>query len=209
MEEKKSIKINFMSIVSIMTLIVMGIGSTFAYFTASAAGGLQNATVSSLKIIMNLKIAPLYNGKAVLPTNDEDIERAFRNKCEDDYGNGACIAYTIEIENIGAEQEGIATFFAESETITNLKYVILDNENDYAIVKGPTNAMEVDEELSGIPIKLGKDNDRKLITVVLWLSNLDEPQDHEQGGVFEGQVTFQSTAGGHLTGTMNENLVVG
>lgn len=208
MEEKRGIKINFTGIVSILTLIVMGIGTTFAYFSASVNGKFENVSVSSVEIILNLTIAPLYNGKPILPTNDEDIEKAFDNKCVDSKGSGACIAYTIELENSGFEQEGIATFFATSDSITNLKYIILDNENDYAILKGPTNAMEVDTELAGVPIKLEAEGDKKLLTIVIWLSNLNEPQDEEQGASFTGQVSFQSTMGAKITGTMNENVIL-
>ena len=34
MEEKKGLKINAYSIISILTLLVMGIGSSFAYFNS-------------------------------------------------------------------------------------------------------------------------------------------------------------------------------
>lgn len=207
MIEKKGI--NFIGIISILTLLVMCVGSTFAYFTASMKGKAdEDVVVASMKVILNLKISPLYNGKPVLPTNDEDINKAFLNKCVDSYENGACFAYTIEIENQGHEQEGVATFFATSETITNLKYMILDNDNDFAVLKGPTNAMEEATELDGVPIKLKANEDKKLITIVIWLSNLDVPQDEEQAGVFVGQVSFHSTAGGRITGTMNEIVVV-
>lgn len=210
MEEKKSLKINFSSIISILTLVVMGIGSTFAYFNASVNGALdENISVSSIEVIMNLKIAPLYNGKAILPTNDEDIEKAYKNKCVDSVGNGACIAYVIEIENIGYEQEGVATFLAESETITNLKYMILSDSEEYEVLKPPTSAMDatVEEQLQGIPIKLQSGENSKLI-IVIWLSNLNKPQDEEQGGSFIGQASFISTTGAKITGTINESILV-
>lgn len=209
MEDKKRVKINLMGIISVLTLIIMGLGSTFAYFTAIGNANLGNATVSSLEIILNLKIAPLYTGKAILPTNDEDIITAFNKSCIDDAGNGACLAYTVELENKGAEQEGIVIFEAESDTITNLKYMILDNDNNYAVVKEPTSAMIPEDEVTGIPINLPKDIGKKLITVVVWISNLDEPQDHEQGGEFFGKATFTATSGAKLTGTMNDNVIVG
>lgn len=210
MTEKQGLKINFTGVMSILTLIVMGIGSTFAYFNASVNGALnENVTVSTIEVIMNLKIAPLYNGKAILPTNDDDIEKAYKNQCTDSYGNGACIAYVIEIENIGYEQEGIATFVAESENMTNLKYMILSEGENYEILKPPTNAMNAtsEEQLNGIPVKLQSGEDKKLI-IVIWLSNLNEPQDEEQGASFIGQASFTSTTGAKITGTMNENILV-
>jgi len=210
MTEKKGIKINFMGVVSVMTLIVMGIGSTFAYFTASLQGSLdENVSVSSIEVIMNLTIAPLYNGKPILPTNDEDIEKAYLNQCVDYYGSGACIAYAVEIENIGYEQEGVVTFSAESDYITNLKYMILADSEEYLVLKGPTSAMKAtsDEQLEGVPIRVEKGENATVI-IVIWISNLDRPQDEEQGASFIGQVSFTSTVGAKITGTMNENLIL-
>lgn len=209
MEQKN--KFNFMGIVSILTFIVMGIGSTFAYFSANILGSSEEyLSVSSLEVILNLKIAPLYNGKAILPTNDEDIEKAYQNKCVDYFGSGACIAYTIELENLGYPQEGIAIFSANSETITNLKYMILSSGEDYEILKGPTPAIDPtsEEQLEGgIPIKLGTETTKTLV-IVIWISNLDEPQDEEQGGYFEGLVSFTATSGAKITGTMGETVVL-
>ena len=48
----------------------------------------------------------------------------------------------------------------------------------------------------------------KQITILIWISNLDEPQDEEQGASFTGQVSFESTGGAKITGTMNENLIL-
>lgn len=210
MKEKKYIKIDFMTIVSVLTFIIMGLGATFAYFTASVKGEEQYVSVSSLEVILNLKIAPLYNGKDVLPTNDEDIEKAYKNKCLDYAGNGACFAYTIEIENKGYPQEGTAIFNATSDTITNLKYMIVSEGEDYETLKTPTPAIgsTSDEQLSGVPIKVDRDENKKVV-IIIWISNLDEAQDEEQGGFFEGQVSFTSTSGAVISGTMVENVQIG
>jgi len=214
MEEKKSVKINFVGVVSILTLVVMCIGSTFAYFTTSIIGEVdENVTVSSIEVVMNLKLQPLFNSYALLPTNDEDIHKAYKNECLDNYGNGACLAYEITLENLGYEQEGIATFSATSEYITNLKYMIVtenDLEGNYEVLKPATPAMgaTAEEQIKdGISVSLGRDDSKKII-IVIWLSNLDEPQDEEQGASFEGQVSFTATSGAKITGTMVENVII-
>lgn len=211
MEEKKSLKINFLGVISVLTFVVMGLGSTFAFFTANMMGKAEEyVSVSSIEVVLNLKVAPLYHGKPILPTNDEDIELAYKNKCEDIVGSGACIAYTVELENLGYEQEGIAIFNATSETIKNLKYMIVSSGEDYKILKGPTPAIgaSVDDQLEGgIPIKLGND-DSQSIVIVIWLSNLEGPQDEEQGGYFEGQLSFTATSGAKITGTMGDNILL-
>lgn len=208
MEEKKGIKINFMSILAVLTFIVMGIGSTFAFFTASMAGKADEyISMSSLEVILKLGVLPLYTGKPLMPTNDEDIEKAYKNKCLDYIGNGACIAYTVELNNMGYEQEGVVIFNATSDSITNLKYMIVSEGEDYEILKGPTPAMNAtgDEQLEGVPIKLNSEDNKKVV-IVVWLSNINGPQDEEQGALFEGQVSFTATSGAKITGTMSENI---
>lgn len=206
--EEKGIKNKFMGIVTILTFIIMGIGSTFAYFTASSAGKAKEyISVSSLEVILKLGILPLYNGKPIMPTNDTDIEKAYKNKCVDYVGNGACIAYIVEIDNIGLEQEGVVVFDATSESITNLKYMVVTEGEDYEILKGPTPAMNAtsEEKLEGINIKLESEESKRVV-IVIWLSNLNEPQNEEQGGLFEGQVSFTSTSGAKISGTIAENI---
>lgn len=211
MEEKRSFKINFMGIISVLTFIVMAIGSSYAFFTASMMGKAdESISVSSVEIVMNLKIGPLYTGKPVLPTNDEDIFKAYENKCIDDRGSGACFAYEVTIENMGYPQEGIAFFTANSKDITNLKYMVVSEGENYEVLKGATKAIGAtpEEQLEGgIPIKVERDENKKII-VVVWLSNIDGPQDTEQGGIFEGQVSFSATSGARITGTMSENVNV-
>jgi len=211
MEEKKGIKINFMGIISVLTLIIMGVGTTFAYFTVQLNGKLEeNVSVSSVEIVMKLKLSPLYFGKPILPTNDEDIFKAYDNKCVDHRGSGACFAYTIEIENSGYPQEGIAIFNATSEEFTNLKYMVVSFGEEYEVLKGPTKAIGAtpEEQLEGgIPIAVEEDESRKVV-VVVWLSNIQGPQDWEQAGTFEGNVTFSATSGARITGTMTENVIV-
>lgn len=211
MDEKRGLKINFMGIISVMTLIVMGIGSTFAFFTASMKNKADEyISVSSLEVVINLGVLPKYNGKRILPTNDEDIHKAYKNKCEDHYKNGACIAYTVEIENGGRELAGVISFSATSDSITNLKYMIVSSDEEYEVLKEPTKAMDAtnEEQFSGIPITIpGKT--KKEVVIVLWISNLkDTAQDWEQGGIFEGKVSFDTTSGAQITGTMTENVVV-
>ena len=109
MEQKKGFKLNIYAVLSILTFIVMGIGSTFAYFTANMNAARGDMSVSSIKLVMELKVSPLYSELELLPTNDDDIYKAFDNKCLDLVGNGACLAYTIEINNIGQEQSGYLT----------------------------------------------------------------------------------------------------
>ena len=205
MEQKKGFKLNIYAVLSILTFIVMGIGSTFAYFTANMNAARGDMSVSSIKLVMELKVSPLYSELELLPTNDDDIYKAFDNKCLDLVGNGACLAYTIEINNIGQEQSGYLTFKYESDSIKNLKFTVLDNDNDFAVLQPPTLASSVDIQI-GEAIKMTS-NQSKRVTIVLWISNLNIPQDYEQAGTFTGQVSFNSALGAVVTGSMNNNII--
>ena len=202
MEEKKGIKINAYSIISILTLLVMGIGSSFAYFNAQMAEAEKDSiSVSSIKLVVNLKIEPLYTEFKILPTRDEDIYKAFNNKCLDYAGSGACIAYAISIENVGQEQEGYLTFKYESEDIKNLKFLVLDGDDTSKVLQDPTEGTSED-------VVVGTNHTKKVI-IVLWISEQNVPQDYEQGGTFMGMVSYNSTLGARITGTMNKNVLVG
>lgn len=207
MEEKKAVKINAYSLVSILTLIVMCIGSSLAYFNAHMAdSNADDISVSAINLKMELKIIPKYADLLLLPTKDEDIEKAYNNKCLDYVGNGACIAYDILIENTGQPQEGYLTFKYESEQIENLKFIVLDADDDNKVLQPPTLASKSDTVLEGL-IKLGSKQNRK-VTIVLWISELSVAQDEEQGGTFMGFVTFNSSVGARVTGTMNKTIFV-
>lgn len=206
MEQKRAVKINAYNLISILTLIVMGVGSTFAYFNAHMAeSNMDNISVSAINLKMELRIIPRYFELLLLPTKDEDIEKAFENKCLDYVGNGACLAYDIEIENIGQPQEGYLTFKYESEQIRNLKFIVVDTDDDNKILQPPTLASEIDTVLEGL-IKLDSNQNRR-VTIVLWISDLNVAQDEEQGGTFTGFVTFNSSVGARVTGTMNKTIV--
>lgn len=208
MEEKKGIKINAYSIISILTLVVMGIGSTFAYFNAQMSEVKSDSiSVSSINLVVNLKIEPLYTELKILPTKDIDIYKAFNNKCLDYVGNGACIAYTIDIENIGQPQSGYLTFKYESEDIRNLKFLILDGDDNSKVLQEPTLATSEDIVI-GDAIKM-ESNQVKKVIIVLWISEQNKPQDYEQGGTFTGIVSYNSALGARVTGTMNKNVLIG
>lgn len=216
-KEKKGIKINIYNLISILTLLVMGIGSSFAYFNAQMAEVKSDEiSVSSLKLVVNLKIIPLYTELKLLPTNDDDIYKAIKNKCFDYVGNGACIAYEVEIENIGQENDGYLTFKYESNEIRNLSYLVLDdiNLNDdlsledikEATLQPASAAGNTDEIIGNGSFKMSSNQTKKVI-IVLWISNLNKPQDEEQGGTFTGVISFNSSYGARITGTMNKTII--
>ena len=203
MKERKEI---LYLIISILTLVIMGLGATFAFFTMNVnEKNKENILATSAKVKVNLKVLTLYTGYNILPTNDEDIEKAFKNECIDSIGNGACLAYTIEIDNDGNSQSGYLSFKFNSETLENLKFILLDNDNNYNIIQNPTYA--VDGEVKVNEIINMNTNDVKKYTLVVWLSNIKEnEQNKEQGGDFTAMVSYSSSSGSRITGSMNQTI---
>lgn len=190
-----NIKKNVFNIISVLTLVIMALGSTFAYFTASKRSSDKAINVSALDIRMDLKIIPLYTGVDLLPTNDIDIDKAFQGKCLD-----ACQAYTIEISNKGQPQDINGTFSIETDKLINLKFKVLDPDNN-EVYKDITSVSTEPQSL-GNTIHLDT-NQSKTLTLIIWLSNLDEEQNQEQLGYFKGTISLNSVYGARLTGTIS------
>jgi hypothetical protein len=197
---KNNIENKFYLLISILTFIFMVLGATFAYYTSNVKSN-ELVEVESTNLNTNLNITPLYNKESIIPTNDNDILKAFNNECIDDYGYGACYAYNIQIENLGVEQDLIGMFSLKSETIKNLKYLILDADNNNEIYKDITASSDTEEKI-GDYFHLDTGESKNLI-LIIWLSNLEENQDYDTSGVFTGEFSVNSTIGSKLTGTIN------
>ena len=75
--DKKNKKNNsiFSLVVSILTLAVITVGSTFAFFS-SVVKSEKEVEVKSANFKLAAKIDPLYNSKEIIPTDDEDIMKS-------------------------------------------------------------------------------------------------------------------------------------
>jgi len=110
----------FYGVIAVAVFIIMGVGATFAYFTAttsSADTSVQTgSTTLQLKYISyegawnNMDLIPAdtavveysfeYQNDTTLNTEKEDYE-TFKNNtlCKDDYGNSICSVYVFQVEN--------------------------------------------------------------------------------------------------------------
>ena len=110
----------FYGVIAVAVFIIMGVGATFAYFTAttsSADTSVQTgSTTLQLKYISyegawsNKDLIPAdtavveysfeYQNDTTLNTEKEDYE-TFKNNtlCKDDYGNSICSVYVFQVEN--------------------------------------------------------------------------------------------------------------
>ena len=184
----------------ILSIIILLIGATFSYFTMIEKSENNELDVEAAKISIGLGVSPLYTGHKLIPTNDEDIMIAYNQKCVDDYNNGACLAYGLEVFNYYKAFPITGKIDFKVKNIENLSYMILDeNDNVYlekTSIKGDTTGMslgptfELQDAVGVIPTS-------KKFILLVWLTNLDEDQtDKDAGGSFTAKITYESISGG-------------
>lgn len=206
MESYRSNK--FLFVTSVLSMIILLIGTTFSYFTISTQSETDALAVKSEKIELGLSILPLYTGHKLIPTNDKDIMLAYENKCVDLHNYGACLAYDIEVVNYNKSQDMIGKIDFEVEGIDNLSYIILDeNNNIYQDKKNIANGVSVNmplgehfilgDAINNVPTK-------KKFVLLIWLTNLDKNQNEtDAGGNFTASVSYSAVAGSKISGSIN------
>ncbi len=191
----------------IFSFIIMLFGVTFSYFTARDRSNNDALDVKSGHLTLELEVASKYSGKNLIPLADSDIMRAYRNKCVDDYGNGACDAYDIEVTNDSAKQDVVGTIDFNIEHISNLSYLVLDeNEEIYQ------NITKIEKSTDGMPLGSNFILDsaletgiptKKKFTLVIWLSDLERHQEEDVGGKYSASITYNSIYGQKLSSTIS------
>jgi len=205
---KKDIYKKFTLITSFISILILLIGTTFSYFTITAKSEHDAVVVEAERVLLGLGVSPIYTGHKIIPTNDEDIMKAYKRKCVDDYQNGACLAYGLEIFNYSKAYPIIGKIDFTVEGIKNLSYMVLDeNDNIYldkTSITGNTTNMPLGPNFKLKDATNINPSSKKFVLLV-WLTNLkDEDQsDYDAGGSFNAKVTYESIYGGKLTATVD------
>lgn len=197
----------FLIVTSVFSMIIILIGATFSYFTISSMSKVDAISAESGKLQIGLGVSPVYSGYPLIPLRDELIDKAYSQNCKDDNGNGACLAYTLEVFNFADanEVEGFIDFTIEG--IENLSYKMLDeNGNDYLDINHIDSSKSIGLSL-GKPFYLEKGSEQnsysKKFTLLIWLTDIGEAQDREDSnGKFSATVTYRTSEGGRLTATV-------
>lgn len=201
-KEKKSKK-NLFTILYLFIFIILLFELTMSYFTARTRSENNALDTKAGQLTLALSVAEKYPGYHLLPLNDNDIMKAYHNKCVDDNGNSACAAYDIELLNESAKQEIIGTIDFEINGIENLSYLVLDEkENIYQqITKIPNNAKNMplgSDFILDSAFELGKPTKRNF-TLLIWLSDYEYDQVEDKGGNFSATVAYNSIYGRKLS----------
>lgn len=205
----KQTKINvFLLVTSILSTFILLIGATFSYFSTRNMSKMNALAVEAGKVRLGLGVSPLYTGYKLIPTNDSDIMTAYNQKCLDDYGYGACIAYEFEVYNFNLKQDVIGKIDFNVEGIENLSYMVLD-ENDTiyldktSVGNGITKDLPLGEHFI-LEDATELNSKSKKFKLIIWLTNLEQDQnDTDAGGQFSATITFSSVYGGKLTATID------
>lgn len=197
----------FLFVTSVLSMVILLIGTTFSYFSVSNQSKYDAVAVEATQIKLALSVSPKYTGYKLIPTNDEDIMLAYESRCLDIYNNGACLAYELEISNFNKKQEIIGTIDFTVEGIQNLSYMVLDADDnvylDKTSITGNTVGMPLGADFT-LDDATSSNPTSKKFTLLIWLTNLDEPQeDYDAGGTFSGSVTYSSVYGSKLTASVS------
>lgn len=197
----------FLFVTSVLSMVILLIGTTFSYFSVSNQSKYDAVAVEASKIKLALAVSPKYTGYKLIPTNDTDIMLAYESRCLDIYNNGACLAYDLEISNFNKSQEIIGSIDFTVNHIQNLSYMVLDSEGniylDKTSIKENTSNMSLGPQFI-LNDATSSNPTSKKFTLLIWLTNLDEPQeDYDAGGTFSGSVTYSSVYGSKLTASVS------
>ncbi len=105
----------FYVVIAVATFIIMAVGATFAYFTATTNSA--NSSVQTGSTTLRLKYISYESGwmnRDLIPANTEVVEYSFENQndttiqktelmnnalCKDDFGNSICSVYVFQVKN--------------------------------------------------------------------------------------------------------------
>ena len=73
----------YLSITSILSMLILLIGTTFSYFSITNKSDEDALVVNAATVNLELDILPKYVGHKLIPTNDKDIMIAYESKCVD------------------------------------------------------------------------------------------------------------------------------
>ena len=194
----------FLLVTSTLSILVLLIGTTFSFFTYDTKSKNNALKVSAAQIRINLGMSKLYTGHVLIPLDDSLIDRAYQNRCVDDIGWGACLAYSLELFNYSKEVEIESIIDFNIKGVKNLSYMVLDEDGNRYL-----DITHIDSENStgltlGEPFTISDgtvEQQSKKFLVLIWLSDTGVIQDKDDaGGSFDAKVTFKTTTGGQLTG---------
>lgn len=232
-EDKRGI---FFGVIGVLTLIVAIIGASLAYFSINAqsrddALNVQAATVQIVyndgdaltvsNIIPSSKAVALETYRRYLAgeTYSADIGGSQTDvpyeKCVDDKGYTVCGVYEFTLTNNGANPVDITakviptTLDEGAIAFQNLKYVLYNTTDATGTDNGPMvsegTVSYTEFSLLADPVTINNGTTAKY-RLFVWLDEISDAQDYEQGATFKGTVYINVPGAGTLTGNADQTL---
>jgi len=207
----------FYTITLVLTLIVMSIGATYAYFAATIKSEDNEPIAKSANYSINLSVLPKYpvpeNGPyTLIPMKNELSDKALTGyngqPCVDKNSAVVCQIYEIYAFEYNKDLDYLSgSLNITTSNISSLSYRVYDEENNPL-------AIEQDEEGSDVYIKsitsgeelsLGdafyvKGKESLTLNLMIWLSDTGVSQNETDIGTYTGNVTFYTGKAGQISG---------
>lgn len=201
----------FYMIIAMLTLIVAIVGATFAYFSLQASDENTvkgNAAKAGLSLEVR-KVSVDASGDLV-PLDELLLDKAIKGDtetsnqmCVDKNGNTVCQVYEVKVTNEGSAATAVnGTLTLSAETITNLKWQIMTDQNTPVMDSGQFKTTDDTEIAKNDTIEASPGT--KSYYIMIWIDEIEEDQNDSDTGAFTGVVSFTSADGSGVTGTFSE-----
>ena len=201
----------FYMIIAMLTLVVAIVGATFAYFSLQASDENTikgNAAQAGLSLEVR-KVSVDASGDLV-PLDETLLEKAIKGDsatgsqmCVDKNGNTVCQVYEIKVTNEGTAATAVnGSLTLSAETITNLKWQIMTDQSTPVTDTGQFKTADDTEIAKNDTVEANPGT--KTYYIMIWIDEIESPQNDSDTGAFTGVVSFTSADGSGVTGTFSE-----
>lgn len=201
----------FYMIIAMLTLVVAIVGATFAYFSLQASDENTikgNAAQAGLSLEVR-KVSVDASGDLV-PLDETLLEKAIKGDsatgsqmCVDKNGNTVCQVYEVKVTNEGSAATAInGSLTLSAETITNLKWQIMTDQSTPVTDTGQFKTTDDTEIAKNDTVEANPGT--KTYYIMIWIDEIESPQNDSDTGAFTGVVSFTSADGSGVTGTFSE-----
>lgn len=201
----------FYMIIAMLTLVVAIVGATFAYFSLQASDENTikgNAAQAGLSLEVR-KVSVDASGDLV-PLDETLLEKAIAGDsatgsqmCVDKNGNTVCQVYEVKVTNEGSAATAVnGSLTLSAETITNLKWQIMTDQSTPVTDTGQFKTTDDTELAKNDTVEANPGT--KTYYIMIWIDEIESPQNDSDTGAFTGVVSFTSADGSGVTGTFTE-----
>ena len=207
----KSSKKLILSILLTLTIIVIAIYATYAFFSATVNSTGQQITGSSDNLNFSVNANEIHKATQLIPVSENDVDTAVNkasNNCIDTENKDLCSMYEVTVQNTGTNLSlyGFVRTNTSTYTTNNLKYkVYTKTGSTYTAI---TDATSVSNE-SGNSVYFKKNNvnyttslstnQEQKYYVVFWINEVNEDQNDDQNKDYSCKFGFEGSDGAQLS----------